>query len=258
MVGITSVTGTVSSLLLNLEGVATALFAWLVFGERVGRRVWAALTLMTAGGVLLVLDLETGQASLLGAILIMAAMACWGLDNNLVRKIAHTEPQRIAMFKGLVAGSTSLTLAFLLGAGPPLGGDLLAALLLGSLSYGVSLVLFIMALGSLGSARTGAFFALGPFIGAALSIPLLGEVPQLVIVPAGASMAVGAYLLLTERHSHSHWHPRVVHDHVHHLDRQHRHHHDVPSPEPYRHEHIHEEEVHEHRHWPDEEHRHRH
>jgi drug/metabolite transporter (DMT)-like permease len=258
MVGITSVSGVASSLLQNLEGVATAVFAWLAFGERVGGRVWAALALMTVAGVLLALDTGGREASLWGAGLIVAAMACWGLDNNLARKIADTGPQRIALLKGLFAGLTSLSISFLIGAGPPLGADLLAALLLGSLSYGISLVLFIMALRSLGSARTGAFFALGPFIGAALAIPLLGEAPQLAILPAGALMAIGTYLLLTERHSHVHWHPREVHDHVHTHDHRHDHAHTTTLSEPHSHEHVHEEEVHEHGHWPDRDHRHRH
>ncbi|MBI0582853.1 MAG: EamA family transporter [Methanomassiliicoccus sp.] len=257
MTGIASVTGVASSLLLNLEGVATALIAWLAFGEVVGRRTWAALVMMTAAGVLLTFEVG-GGASAEGAGLIVLAMVFWGLDNNLARKIAGTGAQRIAMIKGLIAGSTSLSLAFLLGILPPLGADVLAALVLGALSYGVSLVLFIMALGSLGSARTGAFFALGPFIGAAISIPLLGEAPGLSMVPAGALMALGTYLLLSERHSHVHWHPPETHEHVHEHDPHHRHDHLPGTPERHSHTHGHEGVSHEHEHWPDEEHRHRH
>jgi drug/metabolite transporter (DMT)-like permease len=248
MTGIVSVTGIASSLLLNLEGVATALIAWLAFKEAVGKRTWTALALMTAAGVLLALETGGGESSVLGAALIVLAMFFWGLDNNLTRKIAGTGPQRIALLKGLVAGTASLSLAFLLGQAPPLGTDLLAALLLGSLSYGASLVLFIMALDSLGSARTGAFFALGPFIGAIVSIPLLGEVPHLVIVPAGVLMAAGAYLLLTEKHTHLHWHPRVVHEHMHVHDAEHDHPHTEDLVEPHSHVHVHEAALHEHEH----------
>jgi drug/metabolite transporter (DMT)-like permease len=258
MMGIASVTGIASSLLLNLEGVATALIAWLAFKEAVGRRTWTALALMTAAGVLLALETGGGETSAYGAALIVMAMFLWGLDNNLTRKIAGTGPQRIAMLKGLVAGTASTSLAFLLGQAPPLGPELLAALLLGSLSYGVSLVLFILALDSLGSARTGAFFALGPFIGAVASVPLLGEVPSLMILPAGALMAAGAYLLLTERHTHLHWHPRVVHEHVH--GAGHDHSHPPGTVEPHSHVHVHEAVLHEHEHEhgskADEEHHH--
>jgi drug/metabolite transporter (DMT)-like permease len=254
MTGISTVTGVASSLLLNLEGVATAMFAWLAFGESVGRRVWTALALMSLAGVLLTFDGGMGGSSLVGAAMIVLAMICWGLDNNLTRKIASTGPQRIAMLKGLVAGSTSLSLAFLLGQGPSMSTEVIAALVLGALSYGLSLVLFIMSLNALGSARTAAFFALGPFIGAALAIPLLGEDPRLALLPAAALMAVGAYLLLTERHTHLHWHPRVEHEHPHVHDPQHLHGHAGPISEPHSHIHAHEEQLHEHEHAPDGEH----
>jgi drug/metabolite transporter (DMT)-like permease len=256
MTGIASVTGIASSLLLNLEGVATALIAWLAFKEVVGQRTWSALALMTMAGVLLALDTGGGETSVFGAALIVMAMFFWGLDNNLTRRIAGTGPRRIAMLKGLVAGTASLSLAFLLGQGPSLGPDMLAALVLGSLSYGVSLVLFIMALDSLGSARTGAFFALGPFIGAVVSVPLLGEVPELAMLPAGILMAIGVYLLLTERPTNLHWHPRVVHSHVHDHTGEHTHAHSPPVAGTHSHEHVHEAVLHEHEHDRDQQHQH--
>ncbi len=258
LTGLLTVTGYASSLLLNLEGVATALIAWLAFRERVGRRVWIALAFMTAAGALLTLEAGNGGTSALGAGLIALAMVFWGLDNNLTRQISERDPRQIAMLKGLVAGSVSLGLAFLLGQIPPLGMETLTALLLGSLSYGVSLVLFILALGELGSARTGAFFTLGPFVGAALSVLLLSESPDLLLVPAGAFMALGAYLLLTERHAHPHRHERVVHTHVHVADARHQHEHPMDMEGAHEHEHTHEEERHAHEHLPDFEHRHRH
>lgn len=248
MTGIVSVTGVASSLLLNLEGVATALIAFLVFSEAVGRRTWAAVVLMTAAGVMLAFEAGGGETSGLGGALIVLAMIFWGLDNNLTSKIASTGAHRIAMLKGLVAGTTSLSIAILLGQAPPVGAGMLAALLLGSLSYGASLVLFILALGDLGPARAGAFFALGPFIGALVSIPLLGEVPDLMILPAGALMALGAHLLLTERHSHLHWHSRVLHEHVHDHGADHAHKHLYDVTGPHGHEHVHEAVLHEHEH----------
>jgi drug/metabolite transporter (DMT)-like permease len=256
MTGIASVTGIASSLLLNLEGVATALIAWIAFREVVGRRTWTALALMTGAGVLLALETGGGETSGFGAALIVMAMFFWGLDNNLTSKIAGTGPRRIAMLKGLVAGTASLSLAFLLGQAPPLGIEMLAALLLGSLSYGASLVLFILALDSLGPARTGAFFALGPFIGAVASVLLLGEIPELAMLPAGALMAVGAYLLLTERQTHLHWHPRVVHAHVHDHGAGHDHQHPQGIAGSHSHEHVHEAVLHEHDGTQDDHHRH--
>ena len=248
MTGIASVTGMASSLLLNLEGVATALIAFLMFGEPVGKRTWTAVVLMTAAGAMLTFNAENGEASGLGVALIVLAMALWGLDNNLTSRIAGTGARRIAMLKGLVAGTTSLSIALLLGQAPPVNAEMLAALLLGSLSYGASLVLFIFALGELGPARTGAFFALGPFIGALVSIPLLGEVPGLMVLPAGALMALGTYVLLKERHDHLHWHPRIVHHHVHDHSAAHAHQHINGMIGPHGHEHVHEAVLHEHEH----------
>jgi drug/metabolite transporter (DMT)-like permease len=258
LTGLMSVTGYASSLLLNLEGVATALIAWLAFRETVGRRVWIALALMTAAGALLTLDLSGGGTTALGAGLIALAMVFWGLDNNLTRQISERDPRQIALLKGLVAGSVSLGLAFLLGQAPALGVETLTALLLGALSYGASLVLFILALSELGSARTGALYSLGPFVGAAISIPLLSESPNLLILPAGALMALGAYLLLTERHAHPHVHERIVHTHVHGPDEGHQHEHALGMEGAHEHEHTHEKVHHAHEHLPDAEHRHEH
>jgi drug/metabolite transporter (DMT)-like permease len=258
MTGISTVTGYASSLLLNLEGVATAIIAWLAFREAVGKRIWVALAFMTAAGVLLTLDPTNGGSSVAGAAMIALAMVFWGVDNNLTRQISNRDPRAIAMIKGLVAGTVSMTLAFLLGSGPVWSTNIIIALVLGSLSYGISLVLFILALESLGSARTGAFFSLGPFVGALISIPLLSETPSLYMLPSGVLMALGAYLMLTERHSHLHRHERVVHTHPHSQDETHPHHHPEDTEYPHSHEHVHEELVHEHEHTPDTEHRHQH
>ncbi len=258
LTGLSTVTGFASSLLLNLEGVATALIAWIAFRESIGKRIWIALAFMTAAGAVLTLDTGNGGASALGAGMIALAMVFWGLDNNLTRQISERDPRQIAMLKGLVAGSVSLGLAFFLGQGPALSSEVLVALVLGSLSYGASLVLFILALSELGSARTGAFFSLGPFVGAAISIPLLSENPDLLMIPAGAFMALGAYLLLTERHSHLHNHERIVHTHAHVVDERHQHDHPTSIEGVHEHEHVHVEELHSHEHLPDAEHRHGH
>jgi drug/metabolite transporter (DMT)-like permease len=256
LTGLTMVSGFASSLFLNLEGIATAVIALVVFREQVGKRTWAALAAMTAGGALLTLG-PMGGASPQGAALIVLSMACWGLDNNLTSRISGKDPSQIAMLKGLVAGSVSLASAALLGQLSGLGAEVLAALLLGALSYGVSLVLFIFALDKLGSSRTGAFYSFGPFVGAAVSIPLLGEAVSIGMLPAAALMALGTYLLVTEKHSHRHRHERVVHAHRHSED-EHHHHHETPEAGTHLHEHVHEAFEHNHSHYPDSHHRHRH
>lgn len=258
MVGLTTVTGFAASLLLNLEGVATALIAVAVFREHAGGRLWTALALMTLAGVLLAWDPSQGGLDALGPLLIVLAMVCWGIDNNLTRQISGRDPVRIAQVKGLLAGSTSLAIALLLGLSVPFTASLLAALLLGALSYGVSLVLFIKALEGMGSSRTGAFFSLGPFVGAAVSIAFLGDEVTVPFFAAAVLMAVGVGALVAERHAHTHRHEGVVHEHLHSSDAHHRHPHPDGTAEPHSHPHEHEAVVHSHVHWPDQHHRHDH
>ena len=256
MSGLTTVSGLAGSLLTNLEGVATALIAVAVFHEYAGRRLWLALAVMTAAGVLLSWDPSGGVIGLTGPLLIILAMVCWGIDNNLTRQISGKDPVRIAQLKGLLAGSVSLAIAAIIGVRLSLTPSLFLALLLGALSYGISLVLFIKALEGLGSSRTGAFFSLGPFVGAAVAVLLLDDPLTPSFILAAVLMAIGVYALAAERHGHMHRHERQVHDHVHEHDIHHRHGHDDAGV--HSHEHAHEPVVHGHQHWPDQHHRHEH
>lgn len=256
MIGLTMVSGLAGSLLTNLEGVATALIAVIVFREYAGRRLWFALAVMTLAGVLLSWDPSGGTIDPLGPLLIVLAMVCWGVDNNLTRQISGKDPVRIAQLKGLIAGSFSLSVAVLLGVRLSLTPPLLLALLLGALSYGISLVLFIKALEGLGSSRTGAFFSLGPFVGAVVAVLFLNDPLTPPLLAAAALMALGVYAIMAERHGHSHRHERMTHTHAHEHDMHHRHGHDGEGA--HSHEHVHPEMVHSHVHWPDEHHRHEH
>lgn len=263
MSGLALTTGFTASLLLNLEGVATALIAAVAFREHTGPRLWGAVALTTAGAVLLSWDPSTGRLSVAGPALLVLAGACWGLDNNLTRRISSCDPVQISMVKGLVAGSFSTGLAFAIGQWPSSAGVVAPALLLGALSYGVSLVLFVRALRGLGAARAGAFFGMAPFLGAAVSLVLLREWLGWVMLPAAALMVSGAALLAYERHSHVHVHHGVVHCHEHvHDDEHHDHPHEKRHPAGvgghHVHEHSHDGCVHEHPHWPDDHHRHGH
>jgi drug/metabolite transporter (DMT)-like permease len=162
-----------ASLLLNVEGLATMGIAWLVFRENVDRRLLLGAFAILAGAALLSWQ---GKASLdWGAGLIVAACVWWGIDNNLTRRLSSADPVQIAMLKGLVAGAVNLTLALAQGAALPGGGAILAAGMVGFFGYGVSLALFVLGLRHLGTARTGAYFSLAPFIGALLSLTLLDE-----------------------------------------------------------------------------------
>jgi drug/metabolite transporter (DMT)-like permease len=248
-----------AALLLNFETVLTALLAAVIFHEAVGRRVWVAAAVMFAGGVLLTYDPHASLAISPHAAAIVGACALWALDNNLTRKVAAADPVQTAAIKGLGAGSVNLALGLSTGAALPGAPTLAAATALGLASYGVSLVLFIHALRHLGAARTGAHFGTAPFIGAAVSVPLLGEPVTAALVAAAALMATATWLVLTETHAHEHRHERMIHSHRHVHDEHHRHaHRGDEGPEPHTHEHVHEPMIHAHPHLPDLHHRHGH
>ncbi|MFO7733217.1 MAG: DMT family transporter [Candidatus Aminicenantes bacterium] len=257
MEGLNRTSGFATSLLLNFEAAATALIAVLLFRESAGRRVWFALALMTAGGALLSWDPGQGRLELTGPLLVLAAMAGWGLDNNLTRQISDKDPVQIAMAKGLVAGAVALGLAFSLGQGFAPGLSAVGGLAVGAVCYGLSLVLFIKGLKGLGASRTGALFSLGPFVGALASIGLLGDRVNPGMAAAGLLMAGAVVLVVREKHTHAHHHDRLVHAHAHvHSDLHHGHDHVGEAGEPHAHEHVHEELEHVHGHWPDTHHRH--
>jgi drug/metabolite transporter (DMT)-like permease len=258
MFGLARTSAASASLLLNLEGLATMAIAWIVFHENADRRVLTGAFAILAGAVLLS---WTGRASLdPGGLLIASACLCWGIDNNLTRKLSSADPLQIAMLKGLFAGAVNLGLALAQGAHLPASGTILAAGLVGFLGYGISLALFVLALRLLGAARTGAYFSLAPFIGALLSLPLFGEAPSLKLLAAGGLMAAGLWLHLTERHEHEHAHEEIEHEHRHIHDAHHLHDHalDTSPGEPHSHRHRHARLIHRHPHYPDMHHRHRH
>ena len=249
-----------ASLLLNLEAVLTAVIAWTVFRENVDRRVFAGMVAIVAGGVLLSYAAAPRAEGLLGAALISAACLAWAIDNNLTRRVSGGDAATLACLKGLVAGAVNLALAIAMGAPLPGATGWIGSGLLGFLGYGVSLTLFIVALRHLGTARTGAYFSVAPFFGAALALFLLGERPHTSFWAAAALMALGVWLHLTERHEHEHAHEALQHEHEHVHDAHHQHTHDFDwdGREPHAHRHRHEPLVHAHPHYPDLHHRHTH
>jgi drug/metabolite transporter (DMT)-like permease len=249
-----------ASLLLNLEAVLTASIAWIAFRENVDRRVFAGMLAIVAGGVVLSWHEVPGAAGVGGLLLIAAACLAWAIDNNLTRRISGGDAATIACLKGLIAGSVNLALAFQLGVSLPAAGSLAAAGFVGFLGYGVSLVLFIVALRHLGTARTGAYFSVAPFFGAALALVALGDQTTAYFWIAAALMALGVRLHLTERHEHVHVHEPLEHSHPHVHDEHHRHEYARSEDDngPHTHAHRHERAVHSHPHYPDLHHRHRH
>ena len=261
MTGLQQTAAGTASLLLNLEGVLTAALAWIVFKENADRRIVLGMALIVAGGAVLAWPGAGASAAGLGGPLAIAgACLCWAIDNNLTRKVSAGDAVFIAAVKGLIAGAVNTALALSIGADLPSAFAGAEAGLIGFFGYGVSLVLFVLALRGLGSARTGAYFSTAPFIGAVLAIGVFHEPVSAVSWIAALLMAAGVWLHLTERHEHEHTHEALSHNHRHVHDDHHQHGHDFPwdGREPHTHPHTHAPLTHSHAHYPDIHHRHGH
>ena len=259
MVGLTQTSGASASLLLNVEGVLTAVLAWVVFKENADRQIVMGMVAIVAGGVLL--SWEPGGASLSrGALFILGACLCWAIDNNLTRKVSTNDAMLVACLKGLLAGAVNTGLAFLNGAQLPALSSVAQSLLVGFFGYGLSLTLFVVALRTLGTARTGAYFSVAPLFGVVISLAVWPAIPGALFWAAAAVMALGVWLHVKERHVHEHSHEPLEHAHVHRHDEHHQHAHDFEwnDDEPHAHAHKHEVMVHKHPHYPDIHHRHAH
>lgn len=257
--GLVRLSGLATSLLLNLEGSFTILIAVVVFREHLGRRALLASLSIFGGAVLLATPEGRLSGDLLGALAIAGACAAWALDNNLTQRLSLKDPLRLVQLKTLGAGAGMLVIAMsAFGERIPGARVLASALMLGALSYGVSILLDAYALRLVGAAREAAFFATAPFIGAAVSIPLLGDRPTWIHLASALLMTGGVGLLVREKHSHVHTHEALQHEHLHVHDEHHQHAHEGPVSEPHSHPHQHERLTHEHPHAPDLHHRHPH
>jgi drug/metabolite transporter (DMT)-like permease len=260
LLGLSRLEASATSLLLNLESVFTILIAWFLFREHIGIRVTLGAMCIVLGGIALSWTGHLGFSAFLGPILVIAACISWAIDNNLTRKVAANDPLQIAMLKSLVAGGTNIMFAVSLGESLPALSTVVTSGVVGFFGYGVSLLCFIYALRSIGTARTGAVFAFAPFVGAVLSIFLLGDVISWRLLTEGFLMAFGVWFLITERHEHEHEHPESEHEHKHSHDEHHAHEHnnDISHGEPHNHWHRHVSLHHLHPHYPDAHHRHVH
>lgn len=261
MLGLTRMPASEASLLLNAEGVLTALLAWFVFKENFDRRIALGMLAIVLGAVTLSWPDELQPASLWPSLAIVGACLCWALDNNLARKVSLADAAWLASIKGLAAGTVNLALSLLVGASLPALPTLAGAMGVGLLAYGISLVMFIVGLRHLGTARSGAYFSIAPFFGAALAILLLDEPMSARLLIAGALMAFGVWLHLTEDHGHEHVHDPDEHEHEHsHVDGHHQHDHESPVAPGVKHTHRHRHLPlrHVHAHMPDMHHRHDH
>lgn len=259
MIGLAGMPASGAALLLNAEGVFTALLAWFAFRENFDRRIALGMAAIAAGAVVLSWPKDAQFAGTWPALAVLGACLAWGIDNNLTRKVSLSDATWIAAVKGTVSGTVNLVLGFVLGAAMPPAAAVAQAMTVGLFAYGVSLALFVIALRHLGTARTGAYFSVAPFFGAMLAVAM-GEPFTPKLASAGALMALGTWLHLTEHHEHPHTHHAVMHDHEHAHDEHHQHRHEIPpaSGTRHRHPHWHQPLVHTHPHYPDESHRHDH
>lgn len=259
--GLMKTPASVASLFLNLECIFTAIVAYVIFKEPVDKRIWFAILAMVASGVILSYEPGAERLSLPpGLLLIVGACLMWAIDNNVTRPLSHKDPFVIARTKGLAAGIAFMIIAWAINEKAPEGLPTLSALVVGAFCYGISLVLFIYSLRYMGAARTGAYFAAAPFIGAIASILALREPVTWRFLASFLCIALGMWLLLREEHGHEHSHETQSHEHrhVHDEHHQHPHPHGVVVAEAHSHPHLHEPLLHAHPHMPDLHHRHDH
>jgi drug/metabolite transporter (DMT)-like permease len=260
--GLQRVTAVAGALLLNLEAPFTVLLAVVLFGEHLGRYAAGAVGLILGGAVALKFEPGAFATDTWGVLLIAAACLCWALDNNLTQRLSLHDPFAVVRVKVTAAGLVNIALDLAVTGGHlPAVTYLGGALLLGSLSYGVSVVLDAYALRMVGAAREAAYFATAPLVGVLVAITILGDPLHWYDLAAMGAMGLGIALLIRERHDHFHEHQAIEHDHLHEHDQHHQHEHGVEIlavGAAHSHWHRHVPLVHDHAHAPDAHHRHRH
>lgn len=258
--GLQRATGAGASLMLTLEALFTVLLARLLYRETMDRRVWAAMLLLLAGGVLLAWDRAgAGSAQLAGLLAVLVAAAAWGADNAASRALAERDPGQVVLAKCSLGAAATLVLALAAGEPVPAWPAALGLLAVGATGYGLSLRFYLLAQRGFGAARTGSVFACAPFIGALGAVALGDRSGGWLMAAAGVLMACGVFLHLFERHGHEHGHEELAHEHAHrHGDGHHEHPHDPMPAGAHSHWHVHAPQRHTHPHTPDVHHQHRH
>jgi len=258
--GLQRTSGTSASLMLTLEALFTAVLAWRLYRETMDRRVWVAMSLLLAGGMVLVLDQgRDGGARLWGLLAVLVATAAWGLDNTLSRTLAERDPGQVVLAKAVLGATGTSLLAVGFGESVPAPDAALGLFAVGATGYGLSLRFYLLAQRAFGAARTGSVFAFAPFVGAALAVAMGDQSTSWMMAAGSALMLAGVMLHLAESHGHEHGHELMEHEHAHrHDDGHHDHVHDPMPTGAHSHRHRHEALWHEHPHVPDAHHAHRH
>jgi len=252
MMGLTMTTSANVALLNNFEIVATSLIALFIFKEAIGKRLWIAIGLITFSSLILSVEDLINFSFSLGAVYVLLACLCWGFENNCTRRLSIKNPMQVVIIKGFGSGFGSILIAISLREYTVSITYLLAALVLGFFSYGLSIFFYVSAQRELGAARTSTYYAIAPFVGVGLSFLIFQEIPTLSFLIALFIMIAGTYFASCEQHKHLHEHTSVTHEHRHyHKDWHHNHEHDEPVKGDHSHRHTHKALVHVHRHTPD-------
>lgn len=195
MVGLTMTTAANASLLNNFEIVATSFIAMGIFKEYISKRLWLGIILVTLSSALLtVKDLSSFSFSF-GSLLVLGACICWGLENNCTRMLSHKNPLHIVVIKGCFSGLGSLIIAGFLGEIIVNVFYIIMAMLLGFVSFGLSIFFYIHAQRGLGAAKTCAYYAVSPFVGAMISLVIFREIPEIIFIVAFIIMIIGTYFV---------------------------------------------------------------
>ena len=195
MIGLRSTSAANASLLNNFEIVATALIALMIFREKIGKRLWTAIALITLSSALLSVEEADSFRFSVGSLFVLAACICWGLENNCTRCLSKSDPLEIVVIKGFGSGIGSVIIGLAVGESLPAWGDLTKILLLGFVAYGLSIYFYVYAQRDLGAAKTSAFYAVSPFIGVLMSFVIFREIPGALFFVALAIMIAGAWLV---------------------------------------------------------------
>ncbi len=195
MIGLSRTTSVNASLLNNFEIVATSLIALLIFKEKIGRRLWIAIGLITLSSILLSVEDAGSFRFSVGSLFVLLACVCWGLENNCTRNLSHSDPLEIVVIKGFGSGIGSVIIGRVTGEPLPLWGDILRILLLGFVAYGLSIYFYVYAQRDLSAAKTSAYYAIAPFIGVLLSFIMFREIPGVLFFIALAIMVAGTWMV---------------------------------------------------------------
>lgn len=199
MIGLTITSAANASLLNNFEIVATALIAWMIFKERITKRLWVGILFVTLSCLVLSIE-ENGDYSFsFGSLFILLACVCWGAENNCTRNLSAKDPLQIVLLKGVFSGCGSLLIGLLIGERVTVWWSVPAVLGVGLVAYGLSIFFYVYAQRILGAARTSAYYAIAPFIGTALSLIMFHQIPQITYYIALILMLVGAWLSSSDR-----------------------------------------------------------